>query len=171
MRSLTLRVVTLLLVGLLTGAVCIDWLLNVVIADSALYTGFKQREIPVLTATLVPLGVLTTGLGLLQAYLDRRRRPGLWLTLAGVAGLLSMGLVTRLMLFPLNDQILSWSAQAPPADWSNVREQWNRAHGLRTVVGVASFALLLLGALVPEQRRAEVARDAKLQHRGTSMQG
>jgi len=30
-------------------------------------------EIPVLTATLVPLGVGTTGLVLLHAYLERRR--------------------------------------------------------------------------------------------------
>jgi len=159
MRILRLRFVTLLGAGLLAGAVSLDWLLNVLVDDAAGYISFKQQEIPVLTATLVPLGVGTTGLVLLQAYLERRR-PQLWLTIGGAVLLLAMGLLTRFALFPRNDQIMTWSAQAPPADWQVVREQWNRAHTLRTVAGLGSFTLLALRALVPGQQRVRVKGDA-----------
>jgi hypothetical protein len=70
-------------------------------------------------------------------------------------GLIAMGLLTRLVHFPLNERILSWSVQAPPADWQAVREQWNMAHSLRTLFGLASFALLLLAALLPHAQRAD----------------
>jgi hypothetical protein len=162
MRNLSLRFVTLLLAGLLAGAVGLGWLLNRIVDDAPLYVAYKQVEIPALTATLVPLGLVTMVLALLQAYLDRKRRPGLWLTLAATLGLLAMGLLTRFALFPINDQIMTWSAQAPPDDWHVLREQWNAAHSLRTAAGLASFVLLLLAALVPEQERAAVRQGERI---------
>jgi hypothetical protein len=155
MYKLLLPFVTLLLAGLLAGAVGLDWLLNQIVNDPALYIGFKQLEIPALTATLVPLGLVTMVLALLQAYANRQRRLCLWLTLAGAAGMLAMGLLTRFVFFPLNDQIITWSPQLPPTDWHAVRAQWNGAQSLRTVIGLGSFALLLLAALAPQQQNAE----------------
>ncbi|MEI7645631.1 MAG: DUF1772 domain-containing protein, partial [Chloroflexales bacterium] len=85
--------------------------------------------------------------------------------------LLAMGLLTRFARFPLNDQIMTWSAQAPPTDWQVVREQWNRAHTLRTVAGIGSFTLLILWALVLGQQHVRVNEEMPLRREEPLQQG
>jgi uncharacterized membrane protein len=156
-----LPTITVLFAGLMAGAVSQVWWINRWLDDPALYVAYKQVEISALTPTLVPLGLLTIGLALVVAVQNRRRPARLTLMLVAALCLMTMGLLTRFALFPLNDQILAWSPQAPPADWRTVREQWETAHSLRTVAGLAAFALLLIGALLPERQTSTERTEAR----------
>jgi hypothetical protein len=40
---------------------------------------------------------------------------------------------------PLNKGVQSWSADAPPAHWSSVRDRWEHFHSVRTVLIVSGF--------------------------------
>lgn len=143
-----LRFTTLLLAGLLAGALGLTVVLDRAFGETAtFYIEFKQREVGSLTVLLPLLGILTTVLMLILAYLVRQRRRDLWLTLAGAACLLLIGALTAQVFFPLNAQIRAWSPQAPPADWSTVRDRWNQLHLLRVALGIGGFIFLLLGAL------------------------
>jgi len=42
---------------------------------------------------------------------------------------------------PLNAYTESWDPQNPPADWMEVRAQWNRANALRVGTSAAAFVL------------------------------
>lgn len=159
-----LDAMTVLLAGLIAGAVSGAWWINRRLDDPVLSIGYKQVEIPALTSTLVPLGLLTTGLALLTVVQSRRQRARLMLALVGALSLVAMGLLTRFALFPLNSQIMAWSAQTPPADWRAIRDQWNLAHGLRTMCGLVGFSTLLLGALVPERQPLTAGIDARTDH-------
>jgi hypothetical protein len=59
--------------------------------------------------------------------------------------------------------ILRWSLEnerarapgaAPPDGWSQVAAEWRRLHDLRTLFAVLGYALLLLGAAIPNGRRS-----------------
>jgi hypothetical protein len=51
--------------------------------------------------------------------------------------------------FPINAAIMTWSAAAPPANWEQLRDRWQAAHAVRSMLSVVAFGLLA-GAGRPE---------------------
>jgi quinol-cytochrome oxidoreductase complex cytochrome b subunit len=47
---------------------------------------------------------------------------------------------------PINVEQLSWNVQAPPADWTRIRDRWQIAHAVRTLAIV--LALVYLSAAI-----------------------
>jgi uncharacterized membrane protein len=64
-----------------------------------------------------------------------------------VAFLLSIStfLITLRVNVPLNIRFLTWSPEAPPADWRRHVQQWNAADSVRLVAAVGAFAAALHG--------------------------
>ncbi len=57
---------------------------------------------------------------------------------------------------PINNQIVKWSAQAPPANWMTLRDQWNNVNWIRTPASGLSFVLFMLTLVLPlPQTKAE----------------
>jgi hypothetical protein len=49
-------------------------------------------------------------------------------------------LVTTLLVnVPNNTEQLTWNVQAPPADWTSVRDRWHIAHAARTGAAVLTL--------------------------------
>lgn len=152
----TTRSVAVLATGLLAGAVLSVWLVQGALGNSAaLYIGFHQAADPVYTRVLPPLGII----GLIATLVALR--TGWWqvrarlLTLAAL-GCLVLGLVVTVAVhFPINADLLTWSAADPPADWEASRDRWTAAHAVRTVSTVAAFVLLLAAS------RAGTAADTR----------
>lgn len=139
-----LRFLTTLLAGLFAGALWLDWLVSSAISGPVAYIALKQAEIPPLTALLPPSGVLLTVLVLAEAALDRRTPARLWLLLLAAACLIAIGILTASVFLPMNGAIMSWHADAPPADWSALRERWNQAQSLRAALAMVTFVVLNL---------------------------
>jgi len=57
------------------------------------------------------------------------------------------GVVTRFGNQPINAVVMTWSPEAPAANWMELRDTWWHWHILRTVAGVAALALALLAAI------------------------
>ena len=55
-----------------------------------------------------------------------------------VAGVL---IVTVGFNAPINEIIVKWSSQSPPADWMQIRDRWNALNIIRTPASVLSFLL------------------------------
>lgn len=71
-------------------------------------------------------------------------------TLALIAtGLLAISvLMSVLLLVPINNRSLTWTAEDHPADWREQYQRWDRLHYVRVVVIVAAFALIAVAATV-----------------------
>jgi uncharacterized membrane protein len=52
--------------------------------------------------------------------------------------------LTRLVNVPINHELMSWDAAAPPADVMAIWARWEQAHTLRTGFALLGFALELL---------------------------
>jgi len=63
--------------------------------------------------------------------------------LSGTSALLLIiaGIFVKLKVLTINHEIEKWSPADPPANWQDIRATWIHYHSLRTVLGVAAFAL------------------------------
>lgn len=77
------------------------------------------------------------------------RTSAFWL-LASAAVIYSVGIIvfTHEVNLPLNYYTESWNPAALPADWQQIREQWNSANALRVVSAGTAFVLGLLSLVV-----------------------
>jgi uncharacterized membrane protein len=96
--------------------------------------------------------VLTIALAM-TAKQDLRARA---LLVVAVLLLVAAGLITRFANQPINAIFMTWNPQAPPPDWTLLRDNWWFWHILRTVSGIAALAIVLLEALL--QRGAAASR-------------
>lgn len=71
-----------------------------------------------------------------------RSVPGaLALSLIGLALIVGDMAVTLACNVPINKQVQSWNAAAPPPNWAELRDRWEKFHTIRTGLIVSGFAL------------------------------
>ncbi len=137
--------VAIILSGVLAGAILATWLSEASLGGSAeLWIGYHQAITPSYTKAVPPIGglaLLATLAALAASWRNPRTRR---LVLVAMACLLVGMLVTVIVHFPINDEIMTWQPTAPPADWQDLRAQWLTAHAVRTWFAVAGFVLLVL---------------------------
>ena len=82
-------------------------------------------------------------LALLAAW--REHRAAWWRVLGLVAVAYVLGIVffTQQVNLPLNYATEAWDPKALPADWAQVRDQWNAANLWRALLSLAAFAVAL----------------------------
>ena len=82
-------------------------------------------------------------LALLAAW--REHRAAWWRVLGVVAVAYVLGIVffTQQVNLPLNYATEAWDPKALPADWAQVRNQWNAANLWRALLSLAAFAASL----------------------------
>jgi hypothetical protein len=146
------RVASLLFGGLFTGFLVTVLVLESTLrgVDASVYTQVRQVELDRLdglaSATLIPALIATA---VLVASAARNRRRVRWPVLAFVL-LLSVVATTLVFNIPINTDQLTWSVQAPPADWAAVRDRWQLAHAVRTAAAVLAFGCLIAAFRPPQ---------------------
>ncbi|HXI67543.1 MAG TPA: DUF1772 domain-containing protein [Steroidobacteraceae bacterium] len=148
MVALTVNFANLLLAALVVGAmfgVCL--IFNPAGLDAARYVSQQQQGIRALNLKMPLLGAITTILTLAAAVLARAERTHLTLLLVAAGLFIAAGLITRFLNQPINAVIMTWSVQAPPASWVQLRDAWWRWHILRFIAGLGGLCLLILAAL------------------------
>jgi len=87
-------------------------------------------------AWMMPPLVIGAMLGTLTwTVLLRSRGPAVAFVLLLLASLC----LTRIINIPINRQLMMWSADAPPAEFTQVWGRWERVHSTRTMLVVAAF--------------------------------
>jgi uncharacterized membrane protein len=105
------------------------------------YVAVRQAEFGWFTAFVgavsVPTLAAVTTLAVLARGRTGARRAATALALLGLAAV-----VTIVVNGPVNEEQLGWSAEAPPADWAQVRDLWQVTHAVRTVAILAALGCL-----------------------------
>jgi uncharacterized membrane protein len=142
-------------VSLLFGGLFAGFLLTVLVLESTLrsldapaYTQVRQVELDRLdglaSTTLIPTLIAAA---ILVAVTVRTRRRAFWLTLTALVLLVVVFATSLLVNVPINTDQLTWNVQAPPADWTSVRDRWQIAHAARTVAALLAFGCLSVAAM------------------------
>jgi uncharacterized membrane protein len=135
-----LRFVNLLFAGLFAG-----FLVTVAVLEQSLRRFDAQVYTQVRQVELVRLDNLATVLlipATITAVVLFVRKRSLWSALA-VLLLVAVFVVTFAVNLPINSEQADWAVANPPADWAEVRDRWQLAHGVRTVAAVGAFGVLL----------------------------
>jgi len=106
-----------------------------------LYVAFGPPNI----GAFIEIGVILAAVALV--FLTRKRRPALWLTLAGAAFLLAGLAVYFAVVEPANVAMKAMPLAAPAADWTLWRDRWEYGHIARFVVHLLGFSALALSII------------------------
>jgi uncharacterized membrane protein len=138
----------LLLAALLAGAMFgVSLMLRPAGLDAVIYIVQQQNGIRALNSVMPALGGLTLLLTLAAALLARDDRTRLSLLLAAAACLLAAGLITRFLNQPINAIVMTWAANAAPAEWTQLRDEWWRWHLVRLGFALIALSLTIAAAL------------------------
>jgi hypothetical protein len=110
--------------------------------SGAVFTEVQQGRDAVAARVMPVLGNAAIVLVVAVAVTVRSETLPLVLAVGALALFVSDMAVTLTKNLPINKQVQSWTVTAPPADWSTVRDLWERYHSVRTGLVVAGFALL-----------------------------
>ncbi len=153
-------------VSLLFGGLFARFLLTVLVIESTLrsfdapvYTQVRRVELVRLdglaSATLIPALIAAA---ILVAVTARTSRRAFWLTLTALVLLVVVLATSLLVNVPINTDQLTWNVQAPPADWTSVRDRWQIAHALRTVAALLAFGCLSMAAIATSPTTRQTTR-------------
>jgi uncharacterized membrane protein len=111
------------------------------------YIEQQQNAIRAFNTLLPAIGavciLLTAGLAVV-ARTDSRVR---YLHVAAAVLLVVAALVTRFGNQPINAIIMTWSALAPAANWTELRDAWWQWHIVRSVAGIGALSLTFIAIL------------------------
>lgn len=143
-----LRFVLLMLLALLVGAMFGIWVgYDPAGLSASAYVEQQQAAIRSLNVLLPALGAVCIFLTIALAFAARGDARARALLAAAAALMIVAGLVTRFANQRINAIVMTWSAQAPAANWAPLRDTWWHWHIVRTVAGIAALALVLLATL------------------------
>ena len=148
MSATIIRFVDLLLVALLVGTIFGIWIgFNPAGLSPATYVEQQQHAIRALNTFMPLLGALCIVLTIALAVLTKKDRRTRYLLIATAVCLLMAGVVTRFENQPINSIVMTWTPQAPPANWMELRDRWWQWHIVRTLAGIAALCLLISAVL------------------------
>jgi uncharacterized membrane protein len=143
-------VVAVICVGLYAGIIFGDRL-GASFSREALDVGsfitFQQIQHVHFKPVLMPLTLIAVLASVLWVVLVRShwRQVGFWVIAAGTLCMVCAFLITRIVNFPINDELMTWSAAAPPGDVRTVWTHWEHAHTWRAIASVCAFVLQTVG--------------------------
>jgi hypothetical protein len=157
------RIGTILLIALLQGLAFAHLLERPAKLqyDAALYitlqkTLYVQWGPPHIGGVLEPAAIVAT---LILAYLLRNDRGIMWITVAaGVMLLLAFPVVFFWLVAPANEAFPAAIPARVPADWMQLRVNWEMGHVIRFLLQFAALSLLVV-SLSQELDRIDTGRD------------
>ena len=147
-----LYIVTLLALMLVCGV-----FLGLYFALSRSYQVFTPVELAKIARTIVrnlevPMrNVSLLCLALMGACIAVYPDKSLWNFYAIAASfLLIIGslVITMAIEVPINNKVITWTAENTPADWEQLRNRWQYYNVVRTVLALLSFVLFAAGAIL-----------------------
>ncbi|HET8888109.1 MAG TPA: DUF1772 domain-containing protein [Candidatus Angelobacter sp.] len=148
MFSTIIHFADVLLAALLVGAMFGMWLiLNPAGLAASVYITLQQQGIRTLNRTMPLLGLVTILFTVLAAVLGRDNSARFGLLVGTVVCFVASGLITRFRNQPINAIVITWHQDAPPANWTGIRDEWWRWHLVRLLAGLGGLSLLIAAML------------------------
>jgi hypothetical protein len=157
-----LRAASTVLLGLIAGMMQEEYFfLKVVLRDvSPEVWAHVQSNFRLLHPyTVVPMAVAGVMAVLLTLVFERASsKLRRWLTWLAVAMGLSIGVLTAVVMMPINDAIFAWTSMGVPPDWTKTRDEWILFQAIRAVASTAGFICLGVAAGLPNRAEDVVER-------------
>jgi len=144
------RFANILVAALVAGGMFMIWFgYNPATLSPSTYVEQQQNAIRALNVLVPVLGGITIVLTLISAVMQRSDNKAFVLLLVACAFLIISGVLTHFGNQPINTIMLSWEIARPPANWTELRDQWWGFHRLRTFCGCVALVLITWASIYP----------------------
>lgn len=89
--------------------------------------------------------LLTT---IVLSILVRHRKPSFQWTILGLMCIIATSICFWIWVMPVNLEMQNMTADTLPADWMQLRNQWEYAHAIRAVLQIIALGALLISLLI-----------------------
>ncbi len=143
MALLLLRFLNIMLAALLAGTSFGIWLgFNPINFSASTYVEQQQNLVLSLNTLMVAMVFATTAITLISALLQRKNKTVLGALLLAAALFISCIIITRFGNVPIQTEMLKWTVNKLPENWTELRDKWWSFHITRTVVELIALALV-----------------------------
>ena len=144
------RLANMIFAALIAGGMFVIWAgYDPATLSPSTYVEQQQNAIRALNVVMPVLGAIAIALTLVSAFLQRKDRTVFVLLVVAAAFLIISAVVTRFGNQPINALVMSWDIARPPANWTELRDQWWGFHRLRTLCGLIALALIAWTSINP----------------------
>ena len=144
------RLANIIFAALIAGGMFVIWAgCDPATLSPSTYVEQQQNAIRALNVVMPVLGAIAIALTLVSAFLRRKDRTVFVLLVVAAAFLIISAVVTRFGNQPINALVMSWDIARPPANWTELRDQWWGFHRLRTLCGLIALALIAWTSISP----------------------
>ena len=144
------RLANIIFAALIAGGMFVIWTgYDPATLSPSTYVEQQQNAIRALNVVMPVLGAIAIALTLISALLQRKDRTVFVLLVVAAAFLIISGVVTRFGNQPINALVMTWDIARPPANWTELRDQWWGFHRLRTFCGLIALALITWASIHP----------------------
>lgn len=152
MAANIIRFALIVLLALLVGTMFGIWIgFNPASLSALAYVEQQQNAIRSLNTLLPIMGAMCILLTVVLAFLSKGDSRGRHLLIAAAVLMIGAALVTRFANQPINAVVMTWSADAPAANWAQLRDEWWQWHIVRSLAGLAALALTVAAVLVSKR--------------------
>ena len=142
MATVIFRLINIILAALLAGVSFGIWMgFNPLNLSPATYVEQQQNMLGGLSVLMVSLVFISTLVTIVSAFLQKKNKPVFITLLIAAVFFIACILITRFGNKPIDDVVLTWTADALPNNWQELRNKWWSLHIMRTI---AEFIALLL---------------------------
>lgn len=139
-----LQILSGLLFSMVAGSVFGIWRgYNPQAYSAETFVEVHQGAVRGLNALLPGLALVSIAIVSVLAWLARGKVAPVSLYLMAAALMVAGGVVTRFFNQPINAQVMTWTIEALPASWAEVRDTWWTWHLVRTGLSLLAMAVLL----------------------------
>ena len=148
------RFVNIILAGLLAGVSFGIWIgFNPSGLSTSTFIEQQQNMLQSIRTLMVFLVVFATIITILSAYLQRHDKSTfIFLILAAVLFIACI-LITRFGNKPIDEMVITWTQDAIPDNWTELRDNWWSFHILRTVAEIIALLLVAWASINKDNRR------------------
>jgi uncharacterized membrane protein len=139
------RVIAILSCGLFTGFLFGDLIATAFARSKVSTSSFIEFQQIILVRVLKILPLTFTAMISALAWVILVRtgwhNAEFWLVVLALVAMAFALVLTVIVNFPINDQLMSWNPTAPPKNFRETWSPWERAHKFRTALWMTAFVL------------------------------
>jgi uncharacterized membrane protein len=142
----TVRFILIVVLALFTGTLFGIWMgFNPAKLSVAAYVELMQNTIRSLGPVMQVLGPLSIILTVTLAILSKKRER--YLLFVAAAFIVVTAVITFVVNQPVNTELMTWTVDAQPANWMELRDKWWSGHVARTLTAIAGLVFALLAVI------------------------
>jgi uncharacterized membrane protein len=143
----TVRFILVIVLALFVGTLFGIWMgSNPAKLSAAAYVELMQNTIRSLGPVMQVLGPLSIILTITLAFLSKERRER-YLLFAAAGFIVVTAGITFVVNQPVNTEVMTWTVDAQPANWMELRDRWWSGHVARTLTAIAGLVFALLAVI------------------------